>query len=145
MSRIHPLEPWFFLLFGAFHLHRVWALADRAGYAAFWMGLLEQKGPLYFLLMGALALLCLWGAALFFRERRQPRWWRWAYVLGGGYVLFDLAAIAAGWPPWRRLLQAMFDIRAPGWVTLWSAFVLLGGGSFALGLWLIRRRRKESP
>ena len=101
MSRIHPLEPWFFLLFGAFHLHRVWALADRAGYAAFWMGLLEQKGPLYFLLMGALALLCLWGAALFFRERRQPRWWRWAYVLGGG--------------------------------------------SFALGLWLIRRRRKESP
>ena len=45
-------EPLFFLFFGAFHLHRVWGLADRESYAAFWLGVLTQKGPLYFGLMG---------------------------------------------------------------------------------------------
>ena len=30
-------EPLFFLFFGAFHLHRVWGLADRESYAAFWL------------------------------------------------------------------------------------------------------------
>ena len=37
-------EPWFFMTFGLFHLHRIWGLIDRDSYAGFWMGILESKG-----------------------------------------------------------------------------------------------------
>ena len=114
-------EPLFFLFFGAFNLHRVWGLADRESYAAFWLGVLTQKGPLYFGLMGLLAVLCLAGVA-------------------DGYVLFDLLAIAAGLSFWHSLLAWMFDVTSPCWNFLWGFFVLLGGASAALGLSLLVRR-----
>ena len=101
-------EPLFFLFFGAFHLHRVWGLADRESYAAFWLGVLTQKGPLYFGLMGLLAVLCLAGVATFFRNWGRNPWWRWIYLFGGSYVLFDLLAIAAGLSFWHSLLAWMF-------------------------------------
>ena len=28
MREISPFEPWFFILFGLFHLHRVWGVLD---------------------------------------------------------------------------------------------------------------------
>lgn len=34
-KKVFWFELWFFLLFGRFHMHRVWALVDRDGYAAF--------------------------------------------------------------------------------------------------------------
>ena len=113
-------EPLFFLFFGAFHLHRVWGLADRESYAAFWLGVLTQKGPLYFGLMGLLAVLCLAGVATFFRNWGRNPWWRWIYLFGGSYVLFD--------------------VTSPCWNFLWGFFVLLGGASAALGLSLLVRR-----
>ena len=138
---IHWFEPWFFLLFGAFHLHRVWGLLDRDGYAAFWLGVLESRGWFYFTLMGLLAALCLAGVWAFLRRRRERAWWRWIYVLGGGYVLWDLFAIAAGLDFWQDLLYSMFDTARPCWDLLWGGFVLLGAGAFALGLALLRHRR----
>ena len=140
-TSIHWFEPWFFLLFGLFHLHRVWALADRQGYAAFWLGVLENRGWFYFALMGLLAGLCLAGLRAFVRHRRENAWWRWIYVLGGGYVLWDLFAIAAGLDFWEKLLYSMFDTALPCWDLLWGGFVLLGAGAFALGLALLRHRR----
>ena len=136
-------EPLFFLFFGAFHLHRVWGLADRESYAAFWLGVLTQKGPLYFGLMGLLAVLCLAGVATFFRNWGRNPWWRWIYLFGGSYVLFDLLAIAAGLSFWHSLLAWMFDVTSPCWNFLWGFFVLLGGASAALGLSLLVRRTLE--
>ena len=52
------MEPWFFMAFGLFHLHRIWGLIDRISYAGFWMGVLENKGLFYFVLMGIMAMLC---------------------------------------------------------------------------------------
>lgn len=43
--------------FGLFHLHRIWGLIDRTSYADFWLGILENKGAFYFVLMGILAFL----------------------------------------------------------------------------------------
>ena len=140
-ASIHWFEPWFFLLFGLFHLHRVWGLLDRDAYSAFWLGVLEGQGALYFTLMGLLAALCLAGLWAFVRHRREGVWWRWIYVLGGGYVLWDLFAIAAGLDFWQNLLYSMFDTALPCWDVLWGGFVLLGAGAFALGLALLRRRR----
>ena len=71
MKRIHAWEPWFFVFFGVFHLHRIWAILDRESYASFWLGVMEHRGLSFYLIMGLLALLCLVGIVTFFRERRQ--------------------------------------------------------------------------
>jgi len=38
-KKIIVWEPWFFMAFGLFHLHRIWGLTDRKSYAEFllWM------------------------------------------------------------------------------------------------------------
>ena len=54
MREISPFEPWFFILFGLFHLHRVWGLLDREDYAAFWLGVLTERGAFYWALMAVL-------------------------------------------------------------------------------------------
>ena len=60
-KKIFAWEPWFFIFFGLFHLHRIWGLINRSSYAQFWIGILETKGLFYFVLMGILALL-LWSS-----------------------------------------------------------------------------------
>ena len=61
MKKIYSWEPWFFMFFGLFHLHRIWGLIDRNSYAEFWTGVLHNKGLFYFVLMGILAILCVLG------------------------------------------------------------------------------------
>ena len=66
---------------------------------------------------------------------------RGAYLLGGGYVLFDLLAIAAELLFWHRLLVAMFDTAAWYWSGLWGVFSALDAACLPLGIFLLRRRR----
>ena len=47
-KKIVAWEPWFFIFFGLFHLHRIWGLFDRTAYARF--GLVYQKIKDYFIL-----------------------------------------------------------------------------------------------
>ena len=42
MKKIYKWEPWFFLFFGIFHLHRIWAMVDRKSYASFWLDRLKN-------------------------------------------------------------------------------------------------------
>ena len=140
---IYFWEPWFFIFFGVFHLHRIWGLIDRESYASFWMGILENKGWPYFAIMGLLAGLCVLGIVTFIRERGNNFLWRWIYIGGGSYVPFDLFAIAAGLQVWQDLLAKMFDTSSPYWNVVWGSFIVLGGLVFALGLSLIAKRRKQ--
>lgn len=144
MKRIYAWEPWFFLFFGLFHMHRIWALIDRESYASFWLGILETKGPLYFILMGVLAGLCIIGIAVFIRERKHNYFWRWIYVCGGIFLLFDLFAIAVNLRPWQKLLAFMFDTSSPYWNLIWGGFILLGCAVFLLGIHLLRAVRNEN-
>ena len=121
MKRIYSWEPWFFILFGLFHMHRIWALIDRETYASFWMGIMENKGFLYFLIMGILVVLCVVGIITFIRERKANYHWRWIYLFGGAYVLFDLFAIAVGIEVWEKLLAIMFDTHSPYWNYIWGS------------------------
>ena len=141
MKRIYVWEPWFFIFFGLFHMHRIWALIDRSSYAAFWTGIMEKRGLLYFLIMGLLAGLCILGIATFIRERRANYIWRWIYVFGGAYLLFDLFAIAVGLQMWQTLLAAMFDTASAYWNFIWSSFILLGCAVFVLGIRLMALRQ----
>ena len=138
--KIKRIEPWIFLFFGGFHLHRIWGLFDRQSYAAFWLGIMSDKGPLYFLLMGILSALCIAGIVIFLTNLHANPWWRWIYPLCGGYLLFDLFAIATGWSFWHSIIESMFDISAPHWNMIWGGFVLLGCASALLGMTLLRQR-----
>lgn len=142
MKRIFAWEPWFFIFFGVFHMHRIWALVDRQSYADFWMGIYEEKGVTYFVLMGLLAGLCIIGIVTFIRERKANYLWRWIYVFGGAYVLFDLFAIAIGLEVWKKLLSAMFDTSSALWNPIWLLFIVLGCAVFALGIRLLVIRKK---
>ena len=143
-KKIFAWEPVFFLFFGLFHLHRIWGLIDRKTYADFWLGILENRGVFYFILMGLLAILCIAGVITFFRNRSSNYWWRWIYLFGGSYVLFDLFAIAVGLDFWNELLLWMFDVNSPYWNSIWGFFVLLGGFVFVLGMKLLRQSREKS-
>lgn len=143
MKKIEVFEPWFFLFFGVFHLHRIWGLIDRNSYADFWISTLESKGALYYFLMVILLALCVLGVGTFFKNRRTNYWWRWVYLLGGGYLLFDLFAIAVGWKFWHELLCMMFDISSPYWNVIWGGFILLGCFAFGLGVKLLLERRQK--
>lgn len=140
---IYIWEPWFFIFFGLFHMHRIWALIDRESYASFWMGIMEKKGVSYFLIMGILAGLCILGIITFIRERKVKYLWRWIYIFGGIYVLFDLFAIAIGLEVWQKLLEVMFDITSPYWNIIWGFFILLGTAVFILGIKLMFKRKEE--
>ena len=142
-KKIYLWEPWFFIFFGLFHIHRIWALIDRASYASFWMGMMQEKGLPYFLIMGILASLCILGIVTFIRERKRNYIWRWIYVFGGAYVLFDLFAIAIELKAWKKLLSLMFDTDSRYWNTVWISFILLGCAVFALGIRLLILRVKE--
>lgn len=122
-------------------MHRIWGLIDRHSYAQFWLAVLEEKGFFYYTLMGILAILCIFGMMTFFKNINNNYWWRWIYFFGGGYVLFDLFAIATKLEIWHKLLLWMYDVNAPYCNGLWSFFILLGAFVFVLGIRLEIQRR----
>lgn len=141
-KKIIAWEPWLFIFFGLFHLHRIWGMFDRTSYAGFWIDILENKGLLYFILMGTLAFFCVLGVITFCRNIHNNYWWRWIYLFGGIYVLFDLYAIAVGLEFWNKFLLWMYDVNSPYWNLIWFSFVLLGGFVFVLGIKLLMQRKK---
>ncbi|MBD5552614.1 MAG: hypothetical protein HDQ96_15845 [Lachnospiraceae bacterium] len=140
-KKVFVWEPWFFITFGLFHLHRIWGLIDRSSYAGFWIGVLENKGVSYFALMGILAILCILGVTTFVKNYHRNYWWRWIYLFGGMYLLFDLFAIAIGLEFWKKLLLWMFDETSIYWNAVWSFFILLGAFVFLLGIKLLLQRK----
>ena len=137
MRRIYKWEPWFFIFFGVFHIHRIWALIDRESYSSFWLGIMNGKDLLFYLLMGILSALCVLGIATFMKERGRNYWWRLIYLCGGLYLLFDLFAIATGLECWQRLLDKMFDTQAVYWNLVWGFFILIGVLALTLGFVLL--------
>ena len=107
------------------------------------MGIMENKGIAYFGIMGILAALCVLGIVTFIKNRKSNYWWRWIYIFGGSYVLFDLFAIATGMKFWSRLLQMMFDTNSAYWNFIWLFFIFLGGCVFVSGVRLLRSIKME--
>lgn len=142
-KKILAWEPWFFMFFGLFHMHRIWGLIDRTSYAAFWLGILENKGIFYFALMGILAALCVCGITVFCKNAKNNYWWRWIYLFGGGYLLFDLFAIAIDLKVWNDILMLMFDVNSPFWNLILGFFIALGTFVFGLGIKLMKQRKAQ--
>lgn len=68
----------------------------------------------------------------YFKNLHHNYWWRFIYLAGGSYVLFDLFAIAVGLDFWRELICKMYDTTSQYWNLIWSVFILLGGMAFLL-------------
>lgn len=143
-SKIFWFEPIVFLFFGVFHLHRIWGLIDRNGYSDFWLSVLNKRGLLYYILMGILSVLCIAGVAVFIKNKGKNYWWRWFYVFGGGYVLFDLFAIAIRLSIWENLLNLMFDVTGWYWNIIWVAFIVLGLISLIIGILIIKKMLQKN-
>ncbi len=137
---IKKWEPYFFMAFGLFHLHRIWGLFDRKRYAYFWLDKLNNRGAFYFILMGILASLCILGIITFIKNVKCNYWWRWIYIFGGIYLLFDLFAILFRFNFWYDILNVMFDVNSVYWNYIWIFFILLGTFSFILGIKILKRR-----
>lgn len=137
---IKKWEPYFFMAFGLFHLHRIWGLVDRKGYAYFWLDKLNNRGAFYFILMGILASLCILGIITFIKNVKCNYWWRWIYIFGGIYLLFDLFAILFRFNFWYDILNVMFDVNSVYWNYIWIFFILLGTFSFILGIKILKKR-----
>ncbi|MCM1022541.1 MAG: hypothetical protein NC395_00600 [Prevotella sp.] len=142
MKKIKAFEPWIFIFFGVFHLHRIWGLTDRKSYADFWLEIMESKGTFYYVLTVFLAILCICGIITFLKNLHNNFWWRWIYIFCGGYLLFDLFAIITGLKFRREIILKMFDISAFYWNMLWGMFIVIGGFSFGLGIKLLCQRQK---
>lgn len=143
-SKIEFYEPWFFIFFCVFHMHRIWGILDRESYANFWINIMNKKGLFYYTLMGLLASLCILGIITFIKNFHHNYWWRWIYVFGGSYVLIDLFAIATGLEFWKQLLLVMFNTGASYWNVLRTTFIILGCAVFILGITLLKKRISNS-
>jgi hypothetical protein len=141
--KIKLIEPIFFIFFGVFHIHRVWGLFDRKGYANFWLSAMNNRDWFYFLLMGVLSLLCIMGIMVFITNKSRNYWWRWVYILGGGYLIFDLFAIFIRMEIWNSLLYWLFNIENSFWNIIWGFFIGLGFSSLILGIVLSRKLIKQ--
>jgi len=142
-SKIYWFETIFFLFFGIFHLHKIWGLFDRNRYATYWLSVMTNKDIIYYLLMIILITLCIVGIIVFIKSKSNNYWWRWIYIFGGGYVLFDISAITLEISWWNSLLQFMFDVNNPYWNIIWGLFILMGLLSFVLGLYIFKLNKQS--
>ena len=138
-SKIIWIEPVFFVFFGVFHIHRIWGLIDRKGYSDFWLSVMNNRDWFYFLLMGVLSLFCIIGMVIFIMNRKNNYWWRWVYIFGGGYLIFDLLAILIKLKIWESLLNWMFEVTNPYWNIILGVFIFLGLFSLCIGISLVQR------
>ena len=91
--------------------------------------------------MGILSFLCILGIITFIKNLNHNYWWRWIYLFGGSYLLFDLCAILFKFDFWYKILNTMFDVNSPYWNYIWLVFILLGLFSFSLGIILIKIKK----
>ncbi len=100
---------------------------------------MNGRGWFYFALAGVLTAFCIMGIVIFIKSRGENYWWRWVYLFGGVYLLFDLFAIFVGLDFWERLLYWMYDIANPYWDALWGTFIGLGAFSAGIGFSIARK------
>lgn len=105
---------------------------------------MNEKGLLYYALMGILSALCIAGIITFIKNKGNNYWWRWIYIFGGSYVLFDLFAIVTKIKIWQKLLKKMFDTTASYWFVLWGGFSLIGMLVLILGISIFREMCRQN-
>lgn len=75
----------------------------------------------------------------------------WVFIFFGDFIYIGFGDLSTESPMrisglefWRELILKMFDISASYWNVLWGFFIVLGGLSLALGIYLLRRKLQKS-
>jgi hypothetical protein len=122
----YRLESLVFLFFGLFHIHRIWAFIDSKAYNNFWLGVLDNRGPSFFFLGVLLMILSIVVILYFLKNYKDKKWWRWIYLFGGIYVLFDSILNLLNNNFMINVVIKMYTIAQPYYYILWGLFILLG-------------------
>jgi uncharacterized membrane protein len=122
----YKLESLFFLFFGLFHIHRIWAFIDSKSYNNFWLGLLGNRGPSFFFLGILLIIVSIIVILYFLKNYKAKKWWRWIYLLGGIYVSIDSILNLLNNNFIKNVVIKMYTVEQSYYYILWGLFILLG-------------------
>ena len=118
---IYKIESLFFMFFGAFHLHRIWAFVDPKAYSLFWLSLSNNKNIFTYLLGILIFLLFVFAILTFLLNLKMIRWWRWIYLFGGTYIFFDSLLNLLNVKFMLNLVTFMFTAPVPQYYFIWGS------------------------
>ena len=122
----YKLEALFFLFFGLFHTHRIWAFIDAKSYNGFWLNVLENRGTFFYIFGVLFCMMSIIVIFYFLKKIKDKKWWRWIYLFGGTYFLIDNILNLLNNNFIKNVIIRMYTLQQPYYSILWGLFILLG-------------------
>ena len=122
----YKIESLFFVFFGLFHIHRIWAFIDVEAYNVFWLNVLKNRNLFFYILGIILVPLAIVAIAFFVKYFKEKKWWRWIYLFGGIYVLIDCILNLLDNSFMTYIVIKMYTLKQPFYNILWGFFILVG-------------------
>jgi len=122
----YKLESLFFLFFGMFHIHRIWAFIDSKSYNNFWLNILESRGQFFYSLGFLILIVSIIVIMYFIKSYKYKKWWRWIYLFGGIYLIIDSVLNILNNNLMKNIIIKMYTIKQPYYSILWGLFIILG-------------------
>ena len=122
----YRFESLFYLFFGLFHMHRIWAFIDSKTYNDFWLSVLNNRNVLFNILGTILIILSIVLLIYFLNHYKENKWWRWIYLFGGIYVFVDCILNILNNNVIKYVVIKMYTLKQPFYNILWGFFILLG-------------------
>ena len=119
-------ESLFFLFFGLFHIHRIWAFIDAQSYNSLWLNILENRNTFFYILGILLIIITVIAILFFIKEYKSKKWWRWIYLFGGTYVLIDSILNLLNINIMKNIIMKMYTLKQPYYNILWIIFIIIG-------------------
>ena len=122
----YRIESLFFLFFGLFHIHRIWAFINAKAYNNFWLNISRNRNTFFYLLGIILIILTFVVIIYFIKYFKERKWWRWIYLFGGTYLLIDSILNLLNNNFMNNIVIKMYTLRQPYYKILWGSFIILG-------------------
>ena len=132
----YKFESLFFLFFGLFHIHRIWAFIDSKSYNKFWLELLENRDISFFILGFLLFIITVIAIIYFIKNFKDKKWWRWIYLFGGIYLVIDSVLNLLNVNIINNIVVKMYTLKQPYYDILWGLFIILGIICFIISKYL---------
>jgi len=132
----YKFESLFFLFFGLFHIHRIWAFIDSKSYNKFWLELLENRDISFFILGFLLFIITVIAIIYFIKNFKDKKWWRWIYLFGGIYLVIDSILNLLNVNIIKNIVVKMYTLKQPYYDILWGLFIILGIICFIISKYL---------
>jgi hypothetical protein len=122
----YRMESLFFLFFGLFHIHRIWAFIDSKSYNKFWLNILVSRGAFLYIFGSLLLIISIIVILYFIKNFTDKKCWRWIYLFGGLYLIWDTVLNLLNNDFIKNIVIKMYTIKQPYYSILWVLFIILG-------------------